>query len=155
MKDEPTRSVIDEPSKLNEARFSRKETPLATILIADDEPSIRSFIGRVVEMMGHQSVQAATGKEALELYGRTPVDLSFVDINMPEMDGIHFLEYVKKQDPKAVVIVMTGFPSAETIVETIEDDGYTYISKPIQIDRLKDLVNRGLEFRKQKLNGHR
>ena len=126
---------------------------MATILIADDEPSIRTFIGRVVESMGHQTVQAGTGKEALERFHESSVDLSFVDINMPEMNGIHFLEYVKQIDPKAVVIVMTGFPSAETIVETIEDNGFTYISKPIQMGRLKDLVNRGLEFRKIQLKG--
>jgi DNA-binding NtrC family response regulator len=122
---------------------------VATILIADDESSIRTFISRVVETMGHQAVHAATGKEALDQYAKAPVDLTFVDVNMPEMNGLHFLEHVKKKDPKAVVIVMTGFPSAETIVETIEDDGYTYISKPIQLDRLKDLVNRGLEYRKR------
>jgi DNA-binding NtrC family response regulator len=126
---------------------------LATILIVDDEPSIRSFISRVVETLGHQPVTASTGVEGLKRFQETPVDLSFVDINMPEMNGIHFLEAAKKTDPKAVVIMMTGFPSAETIVETIEDDGYTYISKPIQLERLKDLVNKGLEFRRSQVKG--
>jgi DNA-binding NtrC family response regulator len=126
---------------------------MATILVVDDEPSIRSFISRVIETMGHQPVTASTGLEGLKRFQETPVDLSFVDINMPEMNGILFLEAAKKTDPKAVVIMMTGFPSAETIVETIEDDGYTYISKPIQLERLKDLVNRGLEFRRIQVSG--
>jgi DNA-binding NtrC family response regulator len=48
---------------------------------------------------------------------------------------------------------MTGYPSAETIIQTIEDDGYTYIAKPLEIDRVVDLIERGLEFREARLRG--
>ena len=61
------------------------------------------------------------------------------------------LEEVKKMDPNAVVIMMTGYPSAETIIQTIEDDGYTYIAKPIKIEQIRDLIDKGLDFRKKRL----
>lgn len=124
---------------------------MARILIADDTPSVRTFLSNLIERMGHTSVEARDGKEAFEKFKKESIDLSFVDLKMPEMDGIGYLERVKKIDPKAVVIMMTGYPSAESIIQTIEDDGYTYIAKPLKVRRIMDLVERGLEFREARL----
>ena len=125
---------------------------MANILIADDESGVRVFISKVTEEMGHDIHEASNGKEALELFKKGNIDLSIIDINMPQMNGICYLESVKEIDPAAVVIMMTGMPSAETIIETIEDDGYTYITKPMEINQIKDLVLRGLAFRKKCLD---
>ena len=125
---------------------------MANILIADDEPSVRTFVSRVVENTGHTAIAACDGRDALEKFKTNQIDLSFVDVNMPEFGGIAFLEKAKEIDTNAVVIIMTGFPSAETIIETIEDDGYTYIAKPLRIDQIQDLILRGLETRKDLLN---
>ena len=124
---------------------------MANILIADDESGVRSFLSRLIQGMKHTTFEAGDGKEALDIFKNESIDLSLVDINMPQMNGICYLERVKEIDPKAVVIMMTGLPSAETIIETIEDDGYTYIAKPLKVDQLKDLVQRGLSFRKARL----
>lgn len=126
---------------------------MAKILVVDDEPSIRHFLHDVIERMGHESLEAQNGKEALEFFQEHEIDLSFVDINMPKLDGIGFLEGAKEVDPNAVVIMMTGYPSAETIIQTIEDDGYTYIAKPLHLERVQDLIHRGLEFRALRLRG--
>lgn len=126
---------------------------MARILIADDDATLRTFVAKVVEKIGHTPVEAGDGKEAFDKFQKELVDLSIVDINMPEMDGIGYLEQVKKVDPHAVVIVMTGYPSAETIIETIEDDGYTYITKPLEVERLEDLIQRGLASRESRLKG--
>ena len=125
---------------------------MANILIADDESGVRVFLSRVTKEMGHDVHEASDGKEALELFKKGNIDLSIIDINMPQMNGICYLESVKEIDPAAVVIMMTGMPSAETIIETIEDDGYTYITKPMEIEQIKDLVLRGLDFRKKCLD---
>ena len=101
--------------------------------------------------MGHEPVEAANGKEACEKFQEVSIDLSFIDIHMPELDGIGCLEQFKEMDPKAVVVIMTGYPSAATIIETIEDDGYTYIAKPLDVDQIMDLIKRGLEFREARL----
>ena len=126
---------------------------LANILIVDDESAVRNLLSEVVKRMGHTPFEAADGKEAYEKVQKESIDLSFVDIHMPELDGISCLERVKEIDPKAVVIMMTGYPSAETIIETIEDDGYTYIAKPLEVHRIMDLIERGLEFRAARLRG--
>lgn len=126
---------------------------MANILIVDDEESIRHLLSSIVTRIGHNPIEAPDGKAAVEKFKEIKIDLSFVDINMPKLDGIGYLEAVKEIDPKAVVIMMTGYPSAETIIQTIEDDGYTYIAKPLEINRVVDLVERGLEFREARLRG--
>jgi DNA-binding NtrC family response regulator len=70
---------------------------------------------------------------------------------MPEMDGVTFLRKVRDADPHAVVIMVTGFPSADTIAETIEKEAYTYVTKPLKVDQMRDLIERGLEYRKAQL----
>ena len=124
---------------------------MSKILIVDDEPSIRTFLKDVITRLGHDTVEAGNGKEAFEKFQKCEIDLSIVDINMPKMNGIEFLEAAKGVDSEAVVIMMTGYPSADTIIQTIEDDGYTYISKPLDLQRTMDLIDHGLAFREKRL----
>ena len=124
---------------------------MARILIADDEMSFRKFVCEVVRRLDHTPVEAADGLEALSIYQSQDIDLSFIDVHMPKLGGLEFLRKVKEDDPHAVVVIMTGYPSAEGILETVEDDGYTYIAKPIQIEQIEDLIARGLENRKYRL----
>lgn len=126
---------------------------MANILIVDDESAVRKLLSEVVKRMGHTPIEAANGKEAYDQFRNASIDLSFLDIHMPELDGISCLETFKSIDPAAVVIVMTGYPSAETIIETIEDDGYTYIAKPLEVHQIMDLIERGLAFREARLRG--
>jgi two-component system response regulator YesN len=117
---------------------------VANILIADDEELIRSFIKSIIEGLGHEAFLAANGKAALDIFKKQSIDLSFVDIRMPEMDGLTFLHEAKKIKPDTTVIIITGFPSAETITETVEEEGYTYITKPLSVQNIVDLIQRGL-----------
>jgi DNA-binding NtrC family response regulator len=126
---------------------------LANILIVDDESTVRKLLSEVVKRMGHKPIEAANGKEAYDQFRNAEIDLSFLDIHIPELDGISCLETFKSIDPAAVVIMMTGYPSAETIIETIEDDGYTYIAKPLEVHQIMDLIERGLAFREARLRG--
>ena len=124
---------------------------MAKILIADDQDVIRSTIARIIRKMNHVPVEAKNGREAWEIFQDGSIALSIVDIKMPEMSGIDFLKKAKALDPDAIIIMLTGYPSAETIVETIEEDGYTYITKPVQMEQLMDLINRGLSCREQRI----
>jgi DNA-binding NtrC family response regulator len=124
---------------------------LANIMIADDVDMVRRFIRRIVEDLGHTPIEAENGEVAWQKFQRQPVDLFVVDVKMPEMDGVTFLHKVKEKDPHAVIIMVTGFPSADAITETIEDEAYTYVTKPLKVDQMRDLIERGLEFRKAQL----
>ncbi|MDM7926422.1 MAG: response regulator [bacterium] len=124
---------------------------MATIMIADDVDMVRRFIRRIVEDLGHTPVEAENGEVAWQKFQRQPIDLFVVDVKMPEMDGVTFLHKVKEKDPHAVIIMVTGFPSADAITETIEEEAYTYVTKPLKVDQMRDLIERGLEFRKAQL----
>ena len=126
---------------------------MANVLIADDEATIRRLLSSIIKKLGHTPIEAANGKEAFDKYKNESIDLSFIDIQMPEIDGIDCLERVKQIDPNAVVIIMTGYPSAETIIDMINDEGYTYLAKPLNVNKVMDLVQRGLEYRKARLKG--
>ena len=124
---------------------------MATILVADDEYSFRRFVKEVIKRTGHTPVEAADGQEALEKFKNNSIDLSIIDVNMPKMSGLEYLKQIKKIASDAIVIIMTGYPSAETILETIEEDGYTYIAKPMKVDNLVDLIKRGLAIRDKRM----
>lgn len=124
---------------------------MATIMIADDVDMVRRFIRRIVEDLGHTPIEAENGEAAWQKFQRQPIDLFVVDVKMPEMDGVTFLHKVKEKDPHAVIIMVTGFPSADVITETIEEEAYTYVTKPLKVDQMRDLIERGLEFRKAQL----
>ena len=128
---------------------------MATILIADDQKVVRSIISKVVQKMNHISIEASNGQEAWEIFQKGSIALSIVDIKMPKMSGIDFLKKAKALDPDAIIIILTGYPSADTIVETIEEDGYTYITKPVHIDQMKDLISRGLSCREERIKERR
>ncbi len=120
-------------------------------MIADDVDMVRRFIRRIVEDLGHTPIEAENGEAAWQKFQRQPIDLFVVDVKMPEMDGVTFLHKVKEKDPHAVIIMVTGFPSADVITETIEEEAYTYVTKPLKVDQMRDLIERGLEFRKAQL----
>lgn len=124
---------------------------MAKVIIADDEPGIRRYLRKMITELGHIAIDVPDGREALRIFREESIDLSIVDVNMPVMGGLAFLQEAKKNDPDAVIIIMTGYPSAETIVKTIEQDGYTYMAKPIDPAHLRDLVKHGLATREQRL----
>ena len=81
---------------------------MATILIVDDNDTLRGFLRRIVEKAGHRPVVACNGREAIEHVEREPVDLVISDIFMPETDGLELLRDLKKRRPGLHVIAVSG-----------------------------------------------
>ena len=110
------------------------------ILIVDDSKEILDNLKEVVEALGFQADTAESAVEGLEKYKNNDYSIVFTDIYMPGMDGMDFLHEIKKINPDEIVVVMTAYPSSETIMETIIADGYTYIEKPFMFDKIKNLL---------------
>ena len=82
-------------------------------LVADDEYMIRRGIISFLEKYGFEvAAEAEDGEMALELARETPVDVYFVDINMPFLSGLQFIEKLKEACPKALVVIITGYEEA-------------------------------------------
>lgn len=112
------------------------------ILIVDDNPAQCDVLSQLVKEIGHQPYTAVNGEMALQMFQDRRIDLVITDIQMPQMDGMALLEKIRQSDPDVRVIVLTGYPSSETILRTIENDGYTYLVKPVKLNSMAALIEK-------------
>ena len=115
-----------------------------TILIVDDEESIRSSLGGVLEDEGYGTLFAVDGVEALAIAGRESPDLVLLDIWMPRMDGLETLQRLKELDPGLIVIMMSGHGTIETAVRSTKLGAYDFIEKPLSLEKVIVTVNNAL-----------
>ncbi len=115
------------------------------ILIVDDEAEVLELLSELVEKLGYSPLTASNAHEALDIIDHKNVDVVLSDLVMPEMDGIELLKRVKARKSDIPFLVITGYPSIETAVETIKKGAYDYLPKPFQIDDVAVKINRAVE----------
>ncbi len=91
-----------------------------TILVADDDASIRSLLKQLLSDEGYSVVEATTGTEVVEKVKDTNPDLVIMDVRMPELDGIEALSKLKVSSPKTSVLIMTAFGSSNNAIRAME-----------------------------------
>src|SRR4051812_923737 len=94
--------------------------PKPTILVVDDEPSIREFLQIMLKREKMNVETAANGKLGFEKFQSMPFDIVISDVQMPEMSGIELLGKIKEKDPDTVVMMITAFGSTESAVEAMK-----------------------------------
>lgn len=119
----------------------------AKILVIDDEHSVRWAFEKALQKANYEVALADNGLKGLNLYYEFKPDITFVDIRMPEMDGLQILEKVMDDDPKALIIVMTAYSDMETTVNAMKLGAYDFLTKPFNIDECLTLISRGLAAR--------
>lgn len=115
---------------------------MTTILIVDDEKIIRDLCKKALK--GYNVLLAGTCAEALHLYENERPELILTDVMMPGGTGIDLLRHVKRLDPNAVVIIMTGFAEKEVILNALKEDADDFINKPLNLLQLKTTIEKGL-----------
>jgi two-component system response regulator PilR (NtrC family) len=120
---------------------------MSTILIIDDEQSMRDFLSIMLKKEGYDVVSAETGSDALKAVQNEIFDLVISDVKMPGMDGIDVLKAVKEVSPETMVIMVTAYATAETAVEAMKLGAYDYITKPFKVDEIKLTIQKALEKR--------
>ncbi len=118
-----------------------------TILVADDEQSMRQNLVELLQEEGFRLLEAADGKAAVTLTLSHRPDLVLLDINLPEMDGLAALEAIKKEIPDTVVIVFTAYGTSERAIEAMKAGAYDYLEKPFDLDEFLLIVRRSLQYR--------
>jgi nitrogen regulation protein NR(I) len=120
---------------------------MQTILIVDDDKSIRYSLKRMLEEK-YACLTAQNGEEALLRLREDSPDLIIMDIKMPGRNGIEVLREVKSVDPKSLVILMTAYGTTETAIEAMKYGAFDYILKPFPIPQMKALVEKAIALRK-------
>lgn len=117
----------------------------AHILVVDDESAIRYSITKTLQRVGYQVDSASSGEEALQMLGQKNYDVVLTDIRMPGISGVELLARVKEEAPDAIVILLTGYASLDTAVESLRLGAHDYLIKPSSSQDIRDSVTRGVE----------
>ncbi len=115
------------------------------ILVVDDESAIRYSITKTLQRVGYQVDSATSGEEALDMLGRKRYDVVLTDIRMPGISGVDLLARIKEQAPDAIVILLTGYASLDTAVESLRLGAHDYLIKPSSSQDIRESVARGIE----------
>jgi two-component system, NtrC family, response regulator PilR len=118
-----------------------------SILVVDDELSMREFLAILLEGEGYRVEQAESAEEALRRMEGGRFELVISDVSMPGLDGIQLLSRIKAQSPETAVLMITAFTTAEQAVEAMKLGAYDYIGKPFKVEEVKVLVRKALEKR--------
>ena len=122
-----------------------------TILVVDDEQSMLEFMEIALTKEGYKVSCAQEGKEALKmLSGESGFDLVISDLRMGDVDGLELLKASKSIDPDIPFIFMTAYASSDTAIEALKLGAFDYITKPFQVEEMKNLISNALLARNLK-----
>ncbi len=102
----------------------------ASILIIDDERAIHALFKGTLEEMGHKVISALNAPEGLELFKQQHIDLVFLDLKMPGMDGAELFGKLKLVNPNIPVVIITGYPNSQLMAKALTYGPFSIINKP-------------------------
>jgi len=124
-----------------------------SILIVDDEPNIRSSVGRLFDKEGYETYLAETAEDALEILSKQSVSVVLTDYLMPGQSGVAFLRIVKENYPRVARIILSGKADMETIMVGVREGVVShFLLKPWNNDVLKETVHKAvMQIEKQQV----
>jgi len=117
-----------------------------SILIVDDEESIRKSLGAILTDEGYEVLLAESGEQALKILDEESATLVLLDIWLPGMDGIEVLKRIKTDYPNVMVIMMSGHGTIETAVKATKLGAFDFIEKPLSLEKVILLVDHALDM---------
>lgn len=121
------------------------DRPPETILVVEDEDTVRRVTARLLNRLGYAVTTAASAEEALALLEcrGAPFSLVLTDVVMPGLTGIELAEVLRAREPDVRILFMSGYPSRE-LGQNPEDPPSPFLPKPFSVDDLGDMVRRTL-----------
>jgi len=116
---------------------------LATILIIDDEPSVRLAIRKILERGNHTVIEAADGNEGINCFRAHTLDLVITDVLMPEVYGLEVIRTIRRENATLPILTITAYDPARLTLAKELGSNFT-LKKPFRIDQLRRIVNRAL-----------
>src|SRR5579872_6724365 len=121
---------------------------MAAILIVEDEAKMRRLLELNLGEDGFTTFSAEDAEAGLKLFRENPIDLVLTDLKLPGMNGLEFLQTVKRQNPALPVVVMTAFGSVETAVDAMKAGASDYVLKPFSLAEMRMVVHKELDVRR-------
>lgn len=116
------------------------------ILLVDDEPHIRKFVGLILKQLGYASLlEAGNGEEAVAVCQREHPALVLMDVNMPVMDGIQALKKIRELDDQCVVVMLTSLANRLSVEEALEHGAADYLRKDTPKDEIAAALKETIE----------
>ncbi|MDD5205964.1 MAG: sigma-54 dependent transcriptional regulator, partial [Desulfobacterales bacterium] len=119
-----------------------------SILVVDDERSMREFLEILLSREGYEVTLASSGENAFEILEQKKFDLVVTDIKMKDIDGLEVLKKTKELSPESIVVIISAFATAETAVQAMKEGAYDYIPKPFKVREFKIILKEALESRR-------
>jgi len=121
---------------------------MGSVLVVDDERSMREFLAICLSRAGHSVSVADSGDTALGSLTQSPVDVVVTDLRMPgDLGGLDLLREIKGRCMDTEVIVVTAFATTETAIEAMKQGAYDYLTKPFKVDEINAVIARAMEKR--------
>ena len=121
------------------------KTAAGNILIVDDDPDVQEVLKDRLESLGYRAVPAVTGRQGLELLDKESPQMVFLDIELPDMNGLEALKAIRKRQNDVAVVIITAYGSIERAVQAMKDGAYDFISKPLKPGYVALIVERAME----------
>lgn len=118
------------------------------ILLVDDDLNCLDAIEQILRRDGYEVIPVDAGRLALELLSKNSVDLAIVDLNLPDIDGLHVLHEINKHYKGIPTIIMTSEPSREVRLASLEAGAYSFITKPINIPIFRNIISKAIQSSK-------
>ncbi len=116
------------------------------VLVIDDEPDIRELLELTLLRMGLETATAGTVQDALLEIQNFKPDLCLTDMKLPDGTGFDVVRYIQREFPHIPVAVITAFGSMDAAVEALKAGAYDFVSKPVDLAKLRDLVQTALKL---------
>ncbi|MFC1718554.1 response regulator [Candidatus Poribacteria bacterium] len=116
----------------------------ASILIVDDDESIRRSLSLILKRKGYTTELAGTGRETLEKAQKRFFNVVLLDIKLPDMEGIELLTFLKQIQPSTVIFIVTAYASLETTAQALKIGASAYFTKPLDMDEILDKLDKAL-----------
>jgi DNA-binding NtrC family response regulator len=118
---------------------------IKSILVIDDESTVRALLKEVVSDMECNYFEAARAEKGLRILEKEEISLIFLDIQLPNINGLDVLPKIKELYPNIPIYLISAFHSMEDVIKNMKIDINGFIPKPFDIHKIRDIVQRELE----------
>jgi DNA-binding NtrC family response regulator len=115
---------------------------MISILVVDDDPKIRDMLSSILQAEEYFVETVGDGKSALKKCEKVPFDIALIDVELPDTKGTELLNKLKIIQPKMARIIVTGHPSIENAIKSVNEKADGYILKPFDINNLLEMIKK-------------